>query len=432
MCMRPRNGVPSIRAFHVGPGSVDGVRCRGADDIFAGCNGSQPGAMGAQGGTSVPMFISRSALLVVAVATAVAMVQGGALQSNSSRVEVGCTGAPPAKPRHGYRDGRCGGCECCPLRWSCLEMHSRGYRCAERTSVPVQNRMLSLAPSGRWTVGDAVEASLSDLPWTSLPKCHSYLPPGVHLELNASSDGTSSVLSLRGTLGYDPTRPGEYSWDLEIDGVVGDGSSEQYTVQRVRGTVTVSNVAHERGKALEAEVNALASNDAKARAAGLAGFRAFEQYYNERSLSHERSVRHMYSSEQELASVLDDTPAVSGGIYWNWAGGLYMNLHKLLEDVLVDGCEHHFEQGLLYGPDDEVLRSNLDGCFAKRLLESAKFMWLQALSHLADPKSSMETLTASRQLLQHAAAVKDGWGWGVNNGDIHLSLASVRVLLSFA
>ena len=370
------------------------------------------------------MAISKSALHVLAVTTAVAMARSGALQSNSSR--VGCSGAPPAKPGHGYRDGRCGGCECCPLRWSCLEMHSRGYRCAERSSVPVQQLMLPLAPSGRWTVGDAVEASLSDLRWTSLPNCHSHLPPGVHLELNASSDGTSSALLLRGILGYDPTRPREYSWDLEIDGVVGDRSSEQYTVQRVRGTVTVSNVARERGEALVAEVKVLTNNDAKARAAGLAGFRAFEQYYNERSLSHERSVRLMYSSQQELASVLDHTPAVSGGNYWNWAGGLYMNLHKLLEDVLVDGCEHHFEQGLLYGPDDEILRSNLDGCFAKRLLESAKFMWLQALSHLADPKSSPESLAASRQLLQHAGSVKDGWAWGVNNGKSALIMRTAR------
>eukprot|EP01044_Picomonas_judraskeda_P023093 COSAG03_NODE_5953_length_1142_cov_1.684564_2_plen_202_part_00 len=156
------------------------------------------------------MAISKSALHVLAVTTAVAMARSGALQSNSSR--VGCSGAPPAKPGHGYRDGRCGGCECCPLRWSCLEMHSRGYRCAERSSVPVQQLMLPLAPSGRWTVGDAVEASLSDLRWTSLPNCHSHLPPGVHLELNASSDGTSSALLLRGILGYDPTRPREYSW----------------------------------------------------------------------------------------------------------------------------------------------------------------------------------------------------------------------------
>ena len=103
-----------------------------------------------------------------------------------------------------------------------------------------------------------------------------------------------------------------------------------------------------------------------------------------------------------------------------------MNLHKLLEDVLVDGCEHHFEQGLLYGPDDEILRSNLDGCFAKRLLESAKFMWLQALSHLADPKSSPESLAASRQLLQHAGSVKDGWAWGVNNGKSALIMRTAR------
>ena len=69
--------------------------------------------------------------------------------------------------------------------------------------------------------------------------------------------------------------------------------------------------------------------------------------------------------------MLDDTPAISQDVL-ELGGGLYMNLHKLLEDVLVSGCEHHFEQGLLYSPDDEILRSNLDGCFA-RGCSSAKY-----------------------------------------------------------
>ena len=148
--------------------------------------------------------------------------------------------------------------------------------------------------------------------------------------------------------------------------MVGDSYSEQYTLQRVTGKLTVRNVRRagdsKSEAALEAQVAALAASDAEARGAGLAGFRAFEQYYNERTLSHRDSVARMYAAEQELCAVLDESPAIASGLYWNWAGGLYMNLHKLLEDVLVDGCEHHFEQGLLYKPEDENLRANLDGC----------------------------------------------------------------------
>ena len=381
---------------------------------------------------------SSALLLVYTVVAAVGPLivvpaRADLVDSNHSSL-VGCDNPPPVKAGHGYRDGRCGGCECCPMRWSCLEMHSRGYSCPERIGVPVEDLAMSLTPA-TWTVGDVIEASVSGLRWRSLPRCHSVLPPGLQLELNTTDDSTSepALLFLRGVLGYDPSRPDTYSWDLEIDGVVGNSNTEQYDVQRVRGTVvTIINAVHKRVQWIQAQEDLLVSNDAKARAAGVAGFRAFEQYYNEHTLSHEHAVRRMYSSEQELVSVLDETPAVSAGIFWNWAGGLYMNLHKLLEDVLVSGCEHHFEQGLLYSPDDEILRSNLDGCFAKRLLESAKFMWLAALQLLANTEASTEDLTECRQLLKAATTVKEGWGWGVNNGDIHLSLASVRILWSLA
>ena len=93
------------------------------------------------------------------------------------------------------------------MRWSCLEMHSRGYSCPERTGVPVDDLLLPLAPS-MWTVGDVIEASLSGLRWRSLPQCHSTLPPGLRLELNTTSDDTSksAVLFLQ-YLGYDSSRP---------------------------------------------------------------------------------------------------------------------------------------------------------------------------------------------------------------------------------
>ena len=35
----------------------------------------------------------------------------------------------------------------------------------------------------------------------------------------------------------------------------------------------------------------------------------------------------------------------------------------------------------------------------------------------------------SRELLQRASGIKEGWGWGVNNGDIHLTLAAVDLAL---
>ena len=304
----------------------------------------------------------RLAMGVSALAAALVVAAAAATSADSN---TGCSAPPPTKPGHGYRDGRCGGCECCPLRWSCLEMHSRGYSCAGRTGVPVEELQLGMGLSSV-AVGETVTASVPGVRWNAVPECHSVLPPGLSLHLNSSdSDATPSALELRGVLGYDPARDATYTLDFEAVSVVGD-SAEKYSLQRVTGKLTVRNVRRagdsKSEAALEAQVAALTASDAKARGAGLAGFRAFEQYYTERTLSHRDSVRRMYAAEQELCAVLDESPAVASGLYWNWAGGLYMNLHKLLEDVLVDGCEHHFEQGLLYKPEDENLRANLDGC----------------------------------------------------------------------
>ena len=75
----------------------------------------------------------------------------------------------------------------------------------------------------------------------------------------------------------------------------------------------------------------------------------------------------MYAAEEGLVNALDEQPALTAGLFWGWAGGLYMNLHKLLEDVLVSGCEYHFEVALLFSPSDSNLKSNLDGCLSKRV-----------------------------------------------------------------
>lgn len=320
-------------------------------------------------------------LLLVAGLVLATSSKFAAAVSTVSGNSIGCE-SPPAKRGHGYRDGRCDGCECCPLRWTCLEMHSCGYNCAERTGIPVEELTLDLS-SPSWTVGQVVAASTTGIRWSAIPECHSVLPPGLSLHLNTTGDTTAtSALSVGGVLEYDPARPAVYTFHFEALAPLGDSYSEQYSLQRVVGKVIVHNARlasdNESEAVLERRIIALTAGDAKARGAGLAGFRAFEEYYHEHRLSHEDSVRRMYTAEHELTSVLDDFPAASSGLYWNWAGGLYMNLHKLLEDVLVDGCEHHFEQALLYNPEDENLEANLNGCMVtpQRAPRRACHCWL--------------------------------------------------------
>ena len=53
-----------------------------------------------------------------------------------------------------------------------------------------------------------------------------------------------------------------------------------------------------------------------------------------------------------------------------------MNVHRLLENALFE-CELYLGHALTFG-DAEVRRmaeQNLEGCYQKRLLEAARFMW---------------------------------------------------------
>jgi hypothetical protein len=280
-------------------------------------------------------------------------------------VQLSSAEAPTAAPldcgptsASGYRSGLCNGCACCPLRWSCLEQHSRGYNCAERTSVPV--RTLHMALPNTWIVGETVSEVVDVPQWVTVPACHSVLPPGLNLRLEAGQ------LALVGTVQFDPARPAGYVFDLEVARTISNSST--FITQRVLGSssVHVRNVQPTNPPHAVAAEGARASSDAAAnaaRTAGQAGFGAFESYYQHHALSHNACISAMYGATSKLASVVSAHPSIASGMYWNWLGAMYMSMHKLLEDVLVDGCEHHFEQALLYEPSDESLQTNLAGAY---------------------------------------------------------------------
>ena len=70
-----------------------------------------------------------------------------------------------------------------------------------------------------------------------------------------------------------------------------------------------------------------------------------------------------------------------------------------------------------------MAEQNLAGCYQKRLLEAARFMWMAGAQLIMDGQWQ-----AAVDLLQRAAAQKEGWGWAVNYGDIWLSEASARIV----
>jgi hypothetical protein len=101
-----------------------------------------------------------------------------------------------------------------------------------------------------------------------------------------------------------------------------------------------------------------------------------------------------------------------------------MNVHKLLDSTLFE-CEIYLGHALTFG-DAEVrslAEQNLEGCYQKRLLEAARFMWIDGVTQMMRGEWA-----AAAQTLRLAAAKKDGWGWAVNYGDIWLAESAARLV----
>ena len=105
-------------------------------------------------------------------------------------------------------------------------------------------------------------------------------------------------------------------------------------------------------------------------------------------------------------------------------GGLHMNIHKLMQNVLFE-CELYCGQALM-SADPEVRKAaemNLKGCFQKRQLEASKFVWMDGMQQLLDGEWARAT-----DAFKAAASKMDGWGWGVNNGEIWIAAAACRMI----
>ena len=101
-----------------------------------------------------------------------------------------------------------------------------------------------------------------------------------------------------------------------------------------------------------------------------------------------------------------------------------MNVHKLLENTLFE-CELYLGYALTFGDDDVrfYAEQNLNGCYQKRLLETARFMWYDGIELMLQSE-----WTAAIETFRPAYAKKEGWGWAVNYGDIWLSEAVAMMI----
>ena len=137
----------------------------------------------------------------------------------------------------------------------------------------------------------------------------------------------------------------------------------------------------------------------------------------------------MLSELRRLRQLLELHPRLDGGLWWAHLGGFFMNVHKLLENTLFE-CELYLGHALTF--EDRGVRAvaeqNLAGCYQKRLLEAARFGWIDGLEQMMaaagkgdDGGRNWTDWAAAAETFRRAATQKDGWGWAVNYGEIWMS-----------
>jgi hypothetical protein len=327
---------------------------------------------------------------------------------------LSCAGGTAQPGSASYRDGRCHGCDCCPRSWSCAEFFSEHYRCAARNGLRVTRRAVDL---GTVRVGDAVHHPANEAPANSagFMQCPTLvrLPPGVRF----SDDG-----ALCGKVRFDPHRDATYRVDFVA---VSTAEWDDPAVGIIRLEIAFVVDGNEPPDAFDVDAFVREQQRARIAAKGaLADLSDTWERWELGDLGNRDTCDQMCTELRRLRELLGLHPRLDGGRWWAQLGGYHMNVHKLLENTLFE-CELYLGYALTFG-DTEVRRlaeQNLQGCYQKRLLEAARFMWINGVTQLMRGEFAVAAET-----LRLAAAVKDGWGWAVNYGDIWLSESAARLI----
>ena len=314
----------------------------------------------------------------------------------------------------GYRDGRCHGCSCCPRSWSAVELYSEHYRCAERNGLKVTRIGVDI---GRVRVGDSVQHTASDRSPSQVGfmQCPTLvrLPPGIRF----SDDG-----ALAGEVRFDPYRGVKYRVEFVA---VSTAKWDDPAVGIVRLEIAFTVEGNEPPD--EFDLDAFLKEQQQARDMAhdtLGELSDTWERWEQGQLSNRETYEQMLAQLRRLRELLDRHPRLDGGRWWAQLGGFHMNVHKLLENTLFQ-CELYLGHALTFGDPDVrwIAEQNLKGCYHKRLLEAARFLWIDGLEQMMRGEWA-----AAAETLRRAAAKKDGWGWAVNNGDIWFSEAAARLV----
>ena len=328
--------------------------------------------------------------------------------------QLGCEDGTWQPGGASHRSGNCHCCDTCPQNWSAAELYSVHYRCAVRNGLKVTQRSVDL---GTVRVGDSVHhTALEDLSakrgFKQLPTLVR-LPPGIRF----SDDG-----SLIGKVRFDPHRDASYK---VVFVAVSTDDWDDATVGVVRLEITFVVVGNQPPAGFDVDTFKKEQQKARTEASQTLRdlYKTWDRWENG-ELGNLETCDLMCTLLGQLREVLERHPRLDGGIWWVQLGGLHMNVHKLLENTLFE-CELYLGYALTFG-DAEVRRlaeQNLEGCYQKRLLEAARYMWIDGVKMM----KRGEWLAAAEKL-RLAAGMKDGWGWAVNYGDIWITESAARLV----
>ncbi|MEM9282425.1 MAG: hypothetical protein AAGA96_11400 [Verrucomicrobiota bacterium] len=328
--------------------------------------------------------------------------------------QLSCEGEPVEPLIAGYRSGRCHCCEPCPRSWSAAELYSEHYRCAERNGLAVTRFNVDL---GTVRVGDSVHHPAGE----GSPRHEGFLqcpmlvrlPPGIRF----ADDGT-----LAGEVQFDPHRDAEYRVDF-VAVSTATWNDEKVGIVRLEIRFVVEGNEPPAGFDLKAfKREQQQSSDA---AQGI--LRDIGDTWERWELG-ERDNRDtcegLLADLRRLRELLERHPRLDGGRFWAHLGGYHMNVHKLLENALFE-CELYLGYALTFEGAEvrHYAEANLEGCYQKRLLEAARFLWMDGVQQMMRGEWASAAST-----LQLAAAKKDGWGWAVNFGDIWFTESAARLV----
>ena len=313
-----------------------------------------------------------------------------------------------------YRSGRCYCCGCNPRDWSNVELYSEHYRCSTRHQLKVTRHEVDL---GIMRVGDSIEISADECysSKNGFSQCPTLvrLPPGVRF----SDDGT-----LSGEIQFDPYRASSYQVHF-VAVSTADWSDHQVGLVRLE----ISFLVEDNEPPNDFDVEGFMQEQELAR---LTAHRilgelcdAWEMWERE-ELGNRSTIDKMRAGLDRLRTLLERFPRLDGGRWWAHLGGFHMNIHKLLENALFE-CELYLGHALTFG-DVEVRRmaeQNLEGCYQKRLLEAARFMWVEGIELMRRGEWAV-----AAEKFRLAASKKEGWGWAVNYGDIWISESVARLI----